>query len=366
MSVFLVVDDKTGKLAGVRFGPAGYFVNDIGDWGGLDTEFQNMPGDISFGAYEIVLDEKAAAKDPNASPKPTMLYPIHQFGEEKHLGIASGASLFILGALGEQIAAGKLAWDERLPIKDDLKSLPSGVMQNFTAGEEHEIEEFAEKMLTASDNTASDHLAAKIGRDKIEAYFKRFSASPAKTMPFLRTLELFKLKLGDQDLAERFINGTEQEKRDILTGDGGELRKVKVDKTLIKTWTEPILIDHVEWFAGAEELGNLLLDLHRQEQVPTTTKLGEVLRKNRGMKLDEQVWKQVGYKGGSEPGVLNMNWLLQRHDDRWYILTVTWNDKRKVLEVERMFAMAQKGLDLLAKHGTEKPGDEKKDGEPKP
>src|SRR6185295_9524814 len=76
MSVFIVIDDKTGKLAGVRFGPAGYFVSDIGDWGGVNTEFQNMQGDISFGAYEIVLDEKEAAQNPDASPKPTMLYPI--------------------------------------------------------------------------------------------------------------------------------------------------------------------------------------------------------------------------------------------------------------------------------------------------
>lgn len=35
-------------------------------------------------------------------------------------------------------------------------------------------------------------------------------------------------------------------------------------------------------------------------------------------------WDHVGYKGGSEPGVLSMSWLLRDHGGAWYVLTLGW------------------------------------------
>jgi hypothetical protein len=65
-----------------------------------------------------------------------------------------------------------------------------------------------------------------------------------------------------------------------------------------------------------------------------------MLSKNPGPALDKAVWTYVGYKGGSEPGVLNTTYLLRRSDDRWFVVTAGFNaaegtalDDRQLLTV---------------------------------
>lgn len=354
VSVFIVVHDETGELTELRFGPAGYVLDDAGDWDGLDNAMRDLPGLVNFGAFEIVTDDAASARQPELSPKPTRLHAIHQFGEEHRLAIGSTAKLFILGALAEQAAAGKFAWDDKLPIRDELKSLPSGTMQALPAGEEHPIREFAERMMAISDNTAADHLAQRVGRDAIDAYFKQFSDSPALTLPFLRTMEAFKLKLGTPDLAEEYVDLDEDAQKRFLTEDGGRLAGVKVERASLREWSDPVLIGAVEWFATAEECAKVMQDLRRLEQHALNAPLGELMRKNPGLRLDRERWPSIAYKGGSEPGVLNMTWLLGRDDGRWYVLSVGWNDPERALEEAKFIALAKKGIALLDQHASQK------------
>ena len=37
-------------------------------------------------------------------------------------------------------------------------------------------------------------------------------------------------------------------------------------------------------------------------------------------------WRYLGYKGGSEPGVIAMSFLAQRQDGDWYALSASWNN----------------------------------------
>lgn len=75
----------------------------------------------------------------------------------------------MLGALASAIADGSASWEERLAPRKAWESLPSGDMRDQQAGKKYTLRHYAEQMIAASDNTASDHLMHRLGREAVEA-----------------------------------------------------------------------------------------------------------------------------------------------------------------------------------------------------
>ncbi len=343
MSAFVAVDDTTGQISGLLFRPA--FVRGggpEGGWKGFALQLLESAPDVSMGAFEVIFDPPA---DPDAPAAPRLI-TLHEIRADRALAIGSAFKLFVLGALAEQVEHAKASWDEKLPIRDELKSLPSGVMQAFKAGGEFSLTFYAERMIGISDNTAADHLAARVGREDVEAYFTRFSARPERTLPFLRTMEFFRLKLGDRTRLGTYADAGVDERRAML-GELGDARPTLGDA---KAWETPRAVDGVEWFASARELASVMADLRLRSTRPGNAPAWAALTKNPGLKFDRRVWAQVAFKGGSEPGVLNLTWLLERDDHRWFALVITWNDRFEALEEAGMIQLAEQGVELLAAH----------------
>ena len=49
-----------------------------------------------------------------------------------------------------------------------------------------------------------------------------------------------------------------------------------------------------------------------------------------GLNIDLKVWPYVGYKGGSEPGVLFMSFLLQDAQGAWYSINIGGSDDERL------------------------------------
>lgn len=62
-----------------------------------------------------------------------------------------------------------------------------------------------------------------------------------------------------------------------------------------------------------------LLSLHDMAQDPRLRPTTEVLTLEDQIGIDREDWTYVGFKGGSELGVLAGNWLLQRNDGRLFV-----------------------------------------------
>jgi hypothetical protein len=68
------------------------------------------------------------------------------------------------------------------------------------------------------------------------------------------------------------------------------------------------------------------------------------------MTVDKGTWPYVGYKGGSEPGVLQLTWLLRRTDDRWFVLSMTLDDPANAADhTLQAVGMAGSAMNLLAR-----------------
>jgi hypothetical protein len=85
-----------------------------------------------------------------------------------------------------------------------------------------------------------------------------------------------------------------------------------------------------------------------------------ILSINPGIPFDRKVWPFVAYKGGSEPGVMSLNWLLERADHRRFVFSITFNDTKKAIDEPEAIAIAQRAIEFLGKGMKPAKAEEKK------
>jgi hypothetical protein len=273
--------------------------------------------------------------------------PVHGLRAERRLAMASVFKLYVLSELARQIEAGEARWDEPLAIQERLKSLPSGAMRDLPAGTSRPLRYYAERMIAESDNTATDHLIARLGRERIEAGLPAVGhGAPELNAPFLLTREVFAFKAAvPAARIDAYLAAPEAEQRRILAV---EIDPIRLDRIGWGDWDRPERIDSIEWFASASEVCAVLAALHAMAGRPGLTPVGEILRLNRGGLPDRRDWPRAGHKGGFEAGVYNLTWLLQRDDGRTFVLTAGFNDPAAYVDQARADALVETALRLLA------------------
>ena len=256
--------------------------------------------------------------------------------------IGSTFKLYILAELSRQIAAGTRHWDDVVAL--DRSSLPSGMLQNWPKGSPLTLHTLAGLMISISDNTATDTLLAALGRDKVEAMMVAAgNAHAASNRPMLSTYDMFALKgTTDERLAEAYMAGDEAARRALLP------QIARVDRATIEAERfngNPRWIDSIEWFASPEDLVRVM-DWLRRNGDDTTR---DLLAINDGVAdQDAQKFAYVGYKGGSESGVLNTTYLLRDNPGRWYAVSASWNDPAAPLAEGQLFLIASRVIRLVA------------------
>ncbi|NJR15690.1 MAG: serine hydrolase [Calothrix sp. CSU_2_0] len=241
------------------------------------TQFKALPGKVSV----LVREGKATKAELNP---------------QVPLAVGSAFKLAVLKALKSEIASKKRSWKDVVQLRSQNKSLPSGMLQTWADGSYLTVQTLAALMISISDNTATDTLINLIGRQKIE------SISP-RNRPFLTTRELFVLKgKENRDLLKRYQTSNEAQRRAILK----ELTKKPLPNVSDFEGVNPVALD-VEWFFTASELCGLM------EEVADL----QVMSINPGV-ANPSYWQKVAFKGGSEPGVINLTTWLQAKNGKKY------------------------------------------------
>jgi hypothetical protein len=292
-------------------------------------DLQKLPGRVSFLAARI---------------GPKGLEPRAALAPDRVLALGSAFKLWILGALVEEVAAGTRRWADVTPLEARWKSLPSGIMQDWPAGTAVTLQTLATLMISRSDNTATDHLLFLLGRERVEQQVARMGTKElARNHPFLSTAEMFRLKAEPTGkLRPEYLRKDLAGRRALLRGPVAAVPLEKVEH-----YTKPTAIDTLEWFASAADLGRALAWLRDHTATPATAPGRALLAVNPGLGLSKEKWRYIGYKGGSEPGVLCMAWLLQSQQQEWYALAVVWNDDQGPAEVDRLAPFVLRAAELL-------------------
>ena len=288
----------------------------------IADEFASMPGSAGFAVAR--LDDSG----------PTMLdarLPDQLFA------IGSAFKLWVLDAVVEDVANGRLSWAQVVPL--GARSLPSGVMQDWPAGMPITVETLATQMISISDNTATDTLIRLVGRARVEARVKASGHSqPAAMHPFLTTSDAFRLKLAPQTTRDAYARSDGAGRSKIVNDLPVGIAAAQTDISGL-AGGKPVAIDSIEWFAAPFDMVRVLDALRRRSDPQVMAILGVAP----GMAPElRRTFSSVGYKGGSEPGVLNLSWLLRRPSGTWYAVTASWNNPAAALDNSRLEWLAQR------------------------
>lgn len=254
---------------------------------------------------------------------------------ETQLAIGSTFKLYVLSALVQSIARGERRWDDVVPLT--ARSFPSGQMQDWPPGTPVTLQTLATMMVSISDNTATDQLMHVLRREAVEAELLASGhADPDQALPIMSTRELFLLKLGAEEQLALYGAGNQAQRRSILAAMQQDL----LDPALIQSVFAdgPHHID-VEWFASAQDIAGIYRRL--ADDPVASAILGINPAMDRGQFGQ---WTFVGYKGGSEPGVLNFSWLLRDPAGAPWVLVMTWNDPAANVSEARFIGLAQQVL----------------------
>jgi beta-lactamase class A len=296
-----LVLDSAGKVAGFWLGvpvPKAEGLQEV-----LDS-FAELPGAVSV----IIASETGVlgALEPSTP-----------------LGVGSAFKLAVLAALKDQINAGVLAWDDTATLEEKHISLPTGMLQDWPIGTPLTIQTLASLMISISDNTATDMLIDIVGREFIEMYAPR-------NVPFLTTRELFVLKdSANSTYLEAFRQGDTTKRREILQA----IQTAPLpDISLFSNG--PVALD-LEWFFTVGELANLM---YYVKDLPLMTI-------NPGVTND--YWQRIAFKGGSEPGVINLTSAVTNSVGKTYLVSATWNNNQ-LLDETRFISLFSALLNVLA------------------
>ncbi|MFC4292351.1 serine hydrolase [Sphingorhabdus arenilitoris] len=276
----------------------------------ISADFDALPGQSAF------LVEKLDENDPGEI--------IAARNADRQFAIGSTFKLYILAELSAQVKAGARKWSDVVPLAH--RSFSSSATNRWPENSPVTLETLALQMISVSDNSATDTLLHALGRENVERKLAQIGHSaPDRTLPFLSTVEAFALKApANADLYARYIKANEVQQRQIINTQTARLGFAQVDDSTFNGG--PVHIDTIEWFASPIDMSALLNHIRRAGD----PKMLEIMQVNSGIGPAEAAkWNYLGYKGGSEPGVISMSFLVQSKAGDWYAVSGSWNNPAK-------------------------------------
>ncbi len=318
----LTVDIAVGArspnlIEGLFVGPSEFEFPEFSSVEEIDVALAEFGPGYSLGVYEIVGDECNA---------------VHEIRPGEQIVLGSVFKLWVLAALADEIANGRATWDETVMVTDELRSSPDGEVFPLETGTEISLQRLAELMISISDNTATDLLINRLGRDTVEAAIGRSGvADPSLNVPLLSTSNLFTLKFAPQEPnTQDYLPLDEPGRRSLLEQldasvipwlglDPADL--VGIENADGVPIDEPRDLD-LEWFATADDLCQTFVHLDDLANTDGLEPVARALEINPGggIPFDTSRWPTIRFKGGSEPGVAAGAWWLEGADGEQFVI----------------------------------------------
>jgi beta-lactamase class A len=263
--------------------------------------------------------------------------PLVQVEPELAQPLGSTFKLWVLAAVVKKVRAGELRWTDPVTIQDSLDSLPGGVTQDDPDGSTRTVRELAERMIAISDNTATDHLIARVGRSAVEKVMAEHGHThPELNRPFLSTRDMFVLKFGaDEALQKEYLAGNEAARRKLLDTRVRTAALPALEAVNGRLAAGPTLIREIEWLGSMQDVCRLLVALTKDEAA------SKILAMNPGVPAAAGRWSYLGFKGGSETGVLAVAWEHEAASGERYVTAAALsNSDAAIPEAEAVRLMA--------------------------
>lgn len=249
--------------------------------------------------------------------------PLHGLHAEERFAVGSSFKLYILGRLIADVNAGRRKLSDTTLLRADQHGPPHSEMADWPVGLPVTASTLALKMISISDNTATDHLLFLLGREAVEQQLPIMGhTKPSVNLPLLSTREMTCLR--DKALG---MPGKAYLKLD----EAGRRAFLKKEFSGVPDYDaldfDTAAYDVAEWYASPVEMAHALAWIHQHtaEDLPAAL-VRSILTVDGKLPLDRKIWPFVGFKGGSEDQLLAGNWLLQHRTGRWFTYHVYLNN----------------------------------------
>jgi Beta-lactamase enzyme family len=268
--------------------------------------------------------------------------PILSVGGDAPLAIGSVFKLWLLAEASRQVNTGQRNWADIVRLGPP--SLPSGMTQDWPKGAPMTLHSLATLAISISDNSASDTLLTALGRTNVNSMVERAGHhNPGLTLPLLTTVEAFALKTDQAaDLRAIWENGDQDQRERMLSRAKSRLRLEAIDKAQFAG--KPRSIGTVEWFASPSDVVRLLdwLRLNGGKEALAIMGVTSPLLKGEAARF-----RTVGFKGGSELGVIALALIVQTKRGDWYAVTGAWNDSNRAVDEVQFDALMKRAVALI-------------------
>lgn len=342
--------DDDEKVSGLLFTPSAGDRTPATSWSELETAVDGLASDTRL----VVTEVDPVGAGASAASGDAIGAPLLAAGHDPAETMPSGSmfKLYVLGAVADAVTAGTLTWDAPLTITDDVKSLPSGELQDSPSGSTVTVREAADKMISISDNTATDLLIATVGPEAVQQQFAVMGQQdPSLNTPLLTTRALFQLGWGQ---------GTSEAAGRAAWADADAVGRQAILNSLptglvdvaVADVTAPVWKGGLDWFTTADDLATAHLALQQKALDPATAPVRDILAINNGLgDTFGDAWSYVAFKGGSSIGVLAGSWYLERADGRAFTVSIQGEsaDPAALADQATFFGQVQDAVALLEK-----------------
>jgi beta-lactamase class A len=223
------------------------------------------------------------------------------------LPLASIFKLYVLYAVAESVKAGTLRWDDQLTITARAKEVGSSGLEELAPGTKVSVRTVAQKMISNSDNMATDLLISRVGTHAVErALVEAGHHDPASMTPFPTMHELFAIGWGEPDLREQWkqavANHSPEARAQLLAQTDSVPYQPDPERTRI-----PASAFGVEWYGSAEDICKIHAALQADAN-GAAAPVRDIMSAIPGIDLDRSQWPYIGAKAGNLPGDLTFSW----------------------------------------------------------
>jgi beta-lactamase class A len=234
---------------------------------------------------------------------------------DESLPLASIFKTYVLFAVEDAVLAGTLRWNDPLTITSEAKKLGSSGFDKLPAGSQITVRQAAGKMISTSDNMATDLLIERLGTPAIEqALVRAGHHDPASMTPFPTMRELFSVGWGNPDVREQWKNATPADRAELLRQ--ASARPYEPDP--LRTHA-PGSAYGAEWYGSAEDICRVHAGLQHNAVGPAAP-VRAIMSEIPGIDLDRTQWPYIGAKAGNLPGDLTFSWYaVDRTGQAWVV-----------------------------------------------
>ncbi len=259
------------------------------------------------------LGEMGAVSYLIAAPQAGECEALASQNDEALVVVGSVFKLYVLGALVDAERAGQVSWDDPVEIRDEFNSL-GGSTSREVSGTELPVRELANRMISESDNTATDHLMNLVGREAVEQIQAVMEhAQPAVNVPMLTTRELSVLLwTEDGDLRDRYRQAGADERRAMLEDEVAN-RPFPTDE---RTESRGVGWPDFGWFGTPGDACRALAWLVEDDEALAVL-THDPLAPN------PDLWPVLGFKGGSGAGIAMAAWWMETRDGQPHAVVIS-------------------------------------------